>query len=178
MRPRSVCLLRRTQEPRRLVRRMRPHRLQLPIRPLPSRLLVSSVPALALSAPVSIAVDCSDFAYRLPIPATMISKPFGSMRRATARGRPAMPTRLTICDSAGRGLRPLDFTVALGGNMQACLKAAVVLCALSAGARGYGFDLTSCFGFCGGPACGCGNPNCCDGCEPGITLPPPVAPMS
>jgi len=121
---------------------------------------------LAGPNPASSLADRSGFANRSPTDATMISRPFGSTRRATARDRTAMPTRLTICDSAGRGLWPPDFTVALGGNMQALLKAVVLLCVLSAGTCGYGFDLASCFGFCGGPACGCGNPNCCDGCEP------------
>lgn len=49
--------------------------------------------------------------------------------------------------------------------MQASLKAVVLACALALSTLSYGFD---CCGFLGigSEPCGCGNPNCCDGCEP------------
>jgi hypothetical protein len=54
--------------------------------------------------------------------------------------------------------------------MQTCLKAVVVLSALVASLHtvstdSYGMGLCEYFGICAKP-CGCGNPNCCDGCEP------------
>ncbi len=47
--------------------------------------------------------------------------------------------------------------------MQFSLKAMSLFVALVISSASYGFD---CFGFLGTEPCGCGNGNCCDGCEP------------
>jgi hypothetical protein len=52
-----------------------------------------------------------------------------------------------------------------GGDMQFSLKAMLLLVTLTFGSASYGFDFCGLAGI-GSVPCGCGNGNCCDGCEP------------
>lgn len=107
--------------------------------------------------------DCSGFSHRWGEWGSILSRPVGFAGGAGAAS-PVERTRTCKRDSSGRHLRSSGCSQShKGGDMQACLKAVLLACALALSATSHGFD---CFGFFGTKPCGCGNPNCCDGCEP------------